>query len=122
MDTETLEAALTQKIEEVEKAYQSQSGGEGVCQLHKDGRVSGGLKFEEGRLVALLWARRQILPENSPEYLGLLKTEIRNWQNELQALQQKQSPSLPWLAYRQGGLEALLFAVELVNSSLPGVI
>lgn len=49
---------LEQKIIDVERAYQTQAGGASFCQLQKDGRVTGGAKYEEGRLVALHTARR----------------------------------------------------------------
>lgn len=92
-----------------EKQYLQQSGGQGVCQIHKDGRVTGGLKYAEGQLVALHNIRRRLrsLPGNTAtQSRALIEEEAYGWQRELEGQRQREYPSTLWLAYCQGGLDA----------------
>lgn len=115
---------LQARIAEAERAYVEQLGGEAACQIHKDGRVSGGMKYAEGRFVALCDLRRRVgVLAAQPSLAQLqqaLDQEEARWQA---ALQQHQGRStLSWTAYCQGGVDALqdfreAFAKELNHES-----
>lgn len=89
-----------------EKQHLQQSGGQGVCQIHKDGRVAGGLKYAEGQSVALDNIRRRLPGNTATQSRALIEEEANGWQRELEAQRQREYPSMPWLAYNQGGLDA----------------
>lgn len=102
---------LDGQISTVEKSYLAQTGGEAVCQLHKDGRVTGGLKYDEGQLVALRAVRRALLDANDLNAFAAEMTAMQSaWRAELDNHQQRKRP-LPWLAYSQGGLDAIAAAL-----------
>jgi len=108
---------LDQQTHEVEQSYQLQAGGAAVCQLHKDGRISGGIKYDEGRLVALAAIQRMLKLKSSPQdILHTLQTELKTWQQGLDVHQGKEKPSMQWIAYLQGGVDILQqYAQELEN-------
>lgn len=110
---------LAQQIAAVERSYTAQTGGAAVCQLHKDGRVTGGLKYDEGRLTVLQTARRMLPSADDDQayatYRAAIESELQNWQAELRAQQAKEQPALPWVAYRQGGVDALTALRELLE-------
>lgn len=76
-----------------------------VCQIHKDGRVSGGAKFAEGQLVALRALRRRLLDGQPAD--AAWQAERATWQAAVARQQSAERPSIPWLAYSQGGVDAL---------------
>ncbi|MFN4294502.1 MAG: hypothetical protein ACK4JD_10250 [Thermoflexales bacterium] len=86
--------------------------GEGsACQLHKDGRVTGGLKYAEGQLIALNDLRRKLNASgemtDDAALRQVLDAEMARWRDGLESQRQRPKPAMPWLAYYQGGLDAL---------------
>lgn len=97
---------------ECESAMRDHMGAGTMCQLHKDGRVSGGLKYEEGRLVAFGNVRRALrrLPADAglPDALAaILHAEAAEWHALLERHQSADRPAMTWLAYSQGGVDAV---------------
>jgi hypothetical protein len=105
-----LREAVAALLRTAESAYMEEAGGEAVCKLHKDGRVSGGLKYEEGRVVALRDLQRalRMLEDDAAadQIQALLAAELVRWQADLDH-QLAQNRPLPWVAYAQGGVDAL---------------
>jgi hypothetical protein len=102
--------SLDAAIATVQASLARQMGDATACQLHKDGRVTGGLKYDEGRLVALSNLRRTLRRQEGATPAGLdaaLAAERAEWQELLARHQAAAKPSLPWVAYAQGGLDAL---------------
>jgi hypothetical protein len=90
----------------------AQAGEASICQLHKDGRVSGGLKYLEGRLVALSELTRAVKQPGGDNLLAaavppLLDAFHDKWQRQLVQHQSNRPLSMPWVAYCQGGLDAI---------------
>lgn len=108
------------RLKAVEGSFQARSSGASFCQLQKDGRVTGGAKYDEGWMVALMAARRlvQACPAGDREArAGALQAEQNTWARALAVQQAKERPSLPWTAYYQGGADALAWVLE--NLSAP---
>ena len=100
---------LDQMIFHAEQKYTLHTGAQTTCQLHKDGRVTGGLKYDEGRLVALTAARRierKLQESGDNTLIGALQAERNQWQRKLLTYQSADRPSLMWIAYHQGGVDA----------------
>lgn len=51
-------------IDQAQEALSAQTGGRSVCQIHKDGHVTSGLKYVEGRHDALRAIRRVVKGES----------------------------------------------------------
>ncbi|NCC36874.1 MAG: hypothetical protein EOM24_33410, partial [Chloroflexia bacterium] len=96
---------LETAIQVAEQRLVRATGGANVCQLQRDGRVTGGVKYDEGWLVALVTLRRSLRTE--AEDAQVVAEQLATWQAALAEQQQRTPPSLPWLAYRQGGVDAL---------------
>jgi len=107
---------IEQLMASATKAYLTQSGGLGLCQLQKDGRITGGLKYCEGQMVAL-HAVKKLLSKGDPSSeatMRLIDALRDEWRRELANHQQKARPSMPWTAYWQGGVDALEAILETV--------
>lgn len=115
MESLRLIECIRQKMAEVEAIYLRQSAGSSFCQIQKDGRVSGGLKYEEGRLVALHWVLRRLQQQGDPG-LAEIAVERDQWLKALSDLQAKSPVPILWVAYRQGGVDALNWVMELIQS------
>ncbi|MBP1468959.1 hypothetical protein EYB53_024840 [Candidatus Chloroploca sp. M-50] len=100
-----LRTQLETAIQVAEQRLVLATGGANVCQLQRDGRVTGGVKYDEGWLVALVTLRRSLRTE--AEDAQVVAEQRATWQAALAEQQQRIPPSLPWLAYRQGGVDAL---------------
>lgn len=98
-------------IAAAERSLTAQTGGVNVCRLQQDGRVTGGVKYDEGRLVALSAARRKLRAAGKvtepAAYRAELVRELETWRDALRDQQARERPAMPWLAYRQGGVDAL---------------
>lgn len=97
---------------ECEAALLDYTGSATMCQIHKDGRVTGGLKYQEGRLVILGSIIRQVrqLNHNAPLRVSLdriLTAETAYWSAQLARHQAAERPAITWVAYSQGGLDTL---------------
>jgi len=104
-------ARLSEARAAAERELTSQLGGATLCQIRSDGRVTGGAKYAEGRLVALVDLQRR-LHDDDGEPLAAVQDELARWAADLERLRAHDRPSLTWLAYRQGGCDAL---VEVAN-------
>lgn len=101
---------LEQEILRAEQDFLLHTGNENACQLHKDGRVTGGMKYDEGRLVVLMTVRRIVRVQDAwePEQLAeTLENERAKWHKALDTYQNAAHPSIPWLAYSQGGVDEI---------------
>jgi hypothetical protein len=103
-------------LESAAQVYQEESGGMGLCQLQKDGRITGGLKYCEGQMAALYGAKKILMnPAPASEAIRLFIGALRDeWRRELANHQQKARPSMQWTAYWQGGVDALEAILETV--------
>lgn len=102
-----LGAALDGLIAAAERALLAATGGENVCRLDKAGRATGGVKYHEGSLVALRAARRLLQSADAATCEAALLQLHDQWRAELRAQQARAQPSPSWLAYTQGGVDAL---------------
>ncbi len=113
--TITTHAELLQHLDtlraSVASSMQNHMGGASYCEIHKDGRVSGGLKYDEGRLVvigaALRYARDAVTAESWADAMrAYLLRERDTWRAMLELHQGRSHRSIAWIAYAQGGLDA----------------
>ncbi|MEI7645091.1 MAG: hypothetical protein WCJ55_12515 [Chloroflexales bacterium] len=108
---ETLRAALDALIAAAEHGYTAQAGGINACQLQKDGQVTGGVKYAEGQLVTLTMLRRRLAGHDGGStrsaFSAAIADDLAAWRAALQAQQGRTPLSVPWVAYRQGGVDAL---------------
>jgi hypothetical protein len=117
MISEKIKIFLDRQIEEAEKSYLAQTGAAAACQLEKEGRVTGGLKYDEGRLVAFQAARRHMKQKLAvDDFTESLEKEYASWQAELDLHQGKADPSISWVAYSQGGVDALRLLIDYIRS------
>ena len=110
-----LDSCLQSAITEAELALQAAAGSQSVCELHKSGRVTGGVKYQEGRLVALHALRRalRVLARDEGQAAGpVLQAELARWQDLLHDHQSAALPSMPWIAYAQGGVDVCSAILE----------
>jgi hypothetical protein len=109
--TNELLSVIQDRIIEVGQSLSAGTGGRSLCQLHKDGTVTGGTKYDEGRYAALRRIRRfvesSVDREISPELLDPLQQEAEDWRRMLQTYQEKSDPPMQWIAYAQGGVDAI---------------
>lgn len=107
------------KISEVSRSLAGRTGSQAVCQIHKQGRVTGGLKYDEGQLVALNAVRRLLAgmagPCSAEEIAAALEAERAKWESNLAGHQARERPALPWVAYYQGGLDAVTSALNVLT-------
>ncbi len=100
-------ARLDAQLAEAAAALESELGSDTACTLHRDGRITGGLKYHEGRLIATRQMRRAV--EGSADAPGAARAiaAIRaDWLNELDRWRAGVPPSQPWIAYASGGVDA----------------
>jgi hypothetical protein len=95
---------LEAQIEMAARAMSGELGDSSVCTVHKDGRVTGGLKYHEGRMSAFaelrrLW-RRGVLDD-----AVLAEVESR-WAGESSTRGKEHSSPL-WVSYATGGVDAV---------------
>jgi len=107
MEHESLLAQLQAMRLESESAMLEHAGDTSVCQIHKDGQVTGGLKYQEGRLVAVSDAMRQIKAQQQADVDAIVLAQLEKWQAQLTRHQTQAQPALSWVAYAQGGVDAL---------------
>lgn len=100
-------AALAEARLRAERALAAALGDSTVCRIHRDGRVTGGAKYAEGRLVALADLQRRLRGSAPAEFDSLARSALQMWNEELARQRALPTPSLPWVAYRQGGCDAL---------------
>jgi hypothetical protein len=118
MTVEELIEQLTALQQDAERQLQGQMGNATACTLHKDGRITGGLKLAEGRMVALhnlIRLVRDAPAEADPA--ALVEAERSDWQQRRDEARRRTPSSLPWLAYAQGGVDACTDVREILSGS-----
>jgi hypothetical protein len=118
-DLDAVQQLLTRWLAETERLYAAQAGSTAMCELHKDGRVTGGLKYEEGRLVALRAAQRvltQATVRTVDDLRASLQQSAGEWAASLARYASRERPPLPWLAYSQGGFDAVSSVLALIDT------
>ncbi len=91
-----------------------QTGGTNVCRLQQDGRVTGGMKYDEGRLVALSTLRRRLREAADVDARELVGQDLARWEEALRAQQARERPAIQWVAYNQGGVNALEEVLQMI--------
>lgn len=122
----TLETTL-QYLEALRQSCEARmltyTGSGGMCQLHKDGRVTGGLKYQEGRLVVLGSLIRQLKQGTTADVTtalaASLTTEGEKWQAQLARYQAQARPAITWLAYCQGGVDTIAEIRQHLEQNTP---
>ncbi len=114
MDRSALLEALEARVEATARQIEQELGGATACTLHRDGRVTGGVKYHEGRLVsyrsmlrALHAAPQRPLSEILHEYAGHWRAELDRHAGRGATL---------WAAYATGGLDAATEACCLADA------
>lgn len=106
------------QINEVGQSMDARTGSQAVCQIHRQGRVTGGLKYDEGRLVALSAVRRLLAGMtgscSAAEIAAVLEAERAKWASTLVSHQARERPAIQWVAYFQGGLDAVVSALNVM--------
>ncbi len=98
---------LADARQRAEHALTLQTGSESLCEIQKDRPVTGNLKYAEGRLVALSLLQRRLKGAHWLDPETLTRAELDGWRQDLARHQGRPSPTTPWLAYCQGGCDAL---------------
>ncbi|PJF36815.1 MAG: hypothetical protein CUN49_03455 [Candidatus Thermofonsia Clade 1 bacterium] len=90
---------LAEQLAQARRAFQAQLGEAALCQVSKEGRITGGLKYAEGRLVALRNLEKRLQLGEAAEQAGHAERAL--WQTIY-----GQHTAQTWRAYAQGGLDA----------------
>lgn len=109
MTTAALFDLLQTEIDRANAAMTARLGEQSLCEIHKDGHVTGGVKYDEGRLVALrglLRKLRGVQPVDAAAAQVLIVDEQARWARELAKHQSAERKSIAWIAYSQGGTDA----------------
>ena len=104
-------STLAGMLAAAEASMAQTAGGQSLCGLQKDGRVSGVVKYEEGRVAALMLLQRLLRQQSRTEFpldpAAVLEQLLAEWQEELARMRRRATPASLWSAYRQGGVDAL---------------
>ncbi|MCB9436369.1 MAG: hypothetical protein H6673_05160 [Anaerolineales bacterium] len=95
---------LETQQQQAESTLQAQLGNQTWCEIHTDGQVTGGLKYEEGRLIVITTLRRQ-LKSGDQDPQSMIEVLLNQWQQQLEHHIQQKPSSMPWIAYSQGGVD-----------------
>lgn len=88
----------------------------------RDGRVTDGLKYQEGRLVVLSEVIRDLKggrPRDAVAIAALVAAAAERWGGQLSRHQASDNPALLWVAYSQGGVDAAAEIRRLLNEIEP---
>lgn len=92
-------------IDEAARLLQARSAGESVCALAKVGTPFPAAKYAEGRWAALREVQRAI--RSGVELASAAEAAELAWREHLRALQAREAGQ-DWIAYRSGGIDALV--------------
>ena len=95
---------LAAEIAQAEQALLASSGGAALCRL-PGVTLRDEVKAQEGRLAALLELRRGLREAAADVVLARVE---QHWQAALERENRRSEPSADWLAYRRGGVAALV--------------
>lgn len=108
---------LETQIADAAGAMSQELGDRSVCTVHKDGRVTGGLKYQEGRMSAFAAMRRALV--RGEQATEVLAAADERWSAEFEA-RRRASPSSPtWASYATGGRDAVREARKRLGVSFP---
>lgn len=108
---------LDELISTTEETLRNEMGAVTSCQIHKDGRVTGGTKYLEGKLVGLTRLRRVVTEAAEDDVREALRAELTAWEAEWRLRTEAPHPSPPWVAYATGGLDGVREAAGLFAPS-----
>lgn len=95
---------LRQLVDAAAASLEAATGGRAVCTAARDGAALPGVKYAEGRWVAL---REVVRAASAPDRLAETALAVRTaWVKELEALRAR-GAGPDWIAYRSGGVDAL---------------
>lgn len=97
-------AHLEEEMDAAAAAMEGELGEQSMCSVHRDGRVTGGLKYQEGRLTAVAEAIR--VARGSSDIEAELVAQLQRWSDELDRRRAASPPSMAWVAYASGGVDA----------------
>lgn len=103
------DTGLDELIEQAAEAIELLSSGASLCTLTRGGGRGTDVKWAEGRWAALREARRA----------ADIESVMRAWQDHLATICARGGGDA-WIAYRQGGVEALAQALTLSASPATG--
>lgn len=112
--TEHWKAFLEGEMTAAAAAMEGELGADSMCTVHRDGRVTGGLKYQEGRLSAFAEARR--LARAPSDIEAALTAQLQRWSDEFERRRTSSTRSMAWVAYATGGLDASREALEALRS------
>jgi hypothetical protein len=108
--------AITALIAEAEHEYRSALGGETACTIHRDGRVTGGMTYHEGRLIALREARRVLEVSDTAAWHTEISGLRDRWAADLELRRASRIDTPPWIAYATGGYDAAAEALAAIET------
>lgn len=112
---QAVEDWLESQIELAARTMSQELGGDSVCTIHKDGRVTGGLKYQEGRMSALAEVRRRL--RQTLSFGQAIDEAEASWLAEFERRKSSQPPSPLWASYATGGLDAVREARNSIEAS-----
>jgi hypothetical protein len=114
VDTPRALSRIDELIAATESALRAEMGNATSCEIHKDGRVTGGMKYLEGKLVAFTRIRRLVAQTTgADDAAGAAADEVASWEAEWRLRAEAADSSPPWAAYATGGLDAAREAAKL---------
>ena len=111
--TNNLSPQLDRLLEAAKAGLDEAAGGGAVCAFTKAGTPVPGIKYHEGRWAALNEVARRY--RRDPKDPATAAHEISDaWSADLERLTQRDAGP-DWIAYRQGGLDALADLLSAAN-------
>src|SRR5512139_1930727 len=86
---------LNDLISLIAESMAAQMNNQSLCQIQKDGQITGGLKYDEGRLETLHTLRR-LIAEHLEHTTELIRAEVMRREAQLEKFQQHSRPSIQW--------------------------
>jgi hypothetical protein len=104
MDRSSLLRALQDRVEATARRLEDDLSGATACTLQRDGRVTGGVKYHEGRLVSYRALARTLGETPDDRVPEVLAEHAARWRADLE--RHAGRGATQWAAYATGGLDA----------------
>jgi hypothetical protein len=114
MHRSSLLKALEDRVDATARRLEAELGTDTACTLHRDGRVTGGAKHLEGRLIAYRDLVTALAEAADEPVAGVFAEHKARWQAELDR-HAGRGPT-QWAAYATGGLDAVTEACCLADA------